>query len=164
MGGSTCSSTRTIARDQLLLRMKVEDWQKVLRIDPRRARQLQSTGSQGDDASTQWPDRQHRIRRRAHGQRGSGQLRCLEGRRIGFTKNHVAGSSAPAASPSTRSPQFDTMTDALTDQQREALIKSLAIRRLGVSRDVADAVAFLAGPGASYITGVVLNCSGGLYI
>jgi 3-oxoacyl-[acyl-carrier protein] reductase len=56
------------------------------------------------------------------------------------------------------------MTDALDDSQREALIANLAIRRLGEPEDIADAVAFLVGPGASYITGVVLNVSGGLYM
>jgi 3-oxoacyl-[acyl-carrier protein] reductase len=43
-------------------------------------------------------------------------------------------------------------------------MKTVAIPRLGTPADVAEAVAFLAGPGASYITGVVLNISGGLYI
>ena len=56
------------------------------------------------------------------------------------------------------------MTDALTDDQRDALMKSVAIPRLGTPADVADAVSFLAGPGASYITGVVINVSGGLYM
>jgi 3-oxoacyl-[acyl-carrier protein] reductase len=56
------------------------------------------------------------------------------------------------------------MTDALTDDQRATLMKSVAIGRLGTPRDVADAVAFLAGPDASYITGVVINVSGGLYM
>ena len=56
------------------------------------------------------------------------------------------------------------MTDKLSDEQREALIANVAIRRLGTPEDVAEAVAFLAGPNASYITGVALNISGGLYI
>jgi len=56
------------------------------------------------------------------------------------------------------------MTDKLSDDQRDALLKNIAIPRLGTPEDVAEAVAFLAGPGASYITGIVLNISGGLYI
>jgi 3-oxoacyl-[acyl-carrier protein] reductase len=56
------------------------------------------------------------------------------------------------------------MTDKLTEEQREMLLSNVAIPRLGTTEDVAEAVAFLAGPGAAYITGVVLNISGGLYI
>jgi 3-oxoacyl-[acyl-carrier protein] reductase len=41
---------------------------------------------------------------------------------------------------------------------------SVAVPRLGEPEDVAEAVAFLASPAASYITGVVLNVSGGLYM
>jgi 3-oxoacyl-[acyl-carrier protein] reductase len=56
------------------------------------------------------------------------------------------------------------MTEQLSDAQHEALQRNLVIPRLGTPEDVAGAVAFLAGPDASYITGVVLNVSGGLYI
>jgi len=56
------------------------------------------------------------------------------------------------------------MTEQLSDAQHEALRRNLVIPRLGTPEDVASAVAFLAGPDASYITGVVLNVSGGLYI
>jgi 3-oxoacyl-[acyl-carrier protein] reductase len=56
------------------------------------------------------------------------------------------------------------MTDKLTNEQRETLLSNVAIPRLGTPEDVAEAVAFLAGPNASYITGVTLNISGGLYI
>ena len=56
------------------------------------------------------------------------------------------------------------MTEQLTEAQRDALMATVAIPRLGEPEDVAEAVAFLASPAASYITGVVLNVSGGLYI
>jgi 3-oxoacyl-[acyl-carrier protein] reductase len=56
------------------------------------------------------------------------------------------------------------MTDKLNEEQRKALMANLAIQRLGTVDDIAAVVVFLAGPGAAYITGEVVNVSGGLYM
>ena len=56
------------------------------------------------------------------------------------------------------------MTEKLTDEQRKALLANIAIPRLGLPEDIAAVVVFLAGPGASYISGEVINVSGGLYM
>jgi 3-oxoacyl-[acyl-carrier protein] reductase len=55
------------------------------------------------------------------------------------------------------------MTDAMTDEARTTLESRIALRRLGTPDDVAYAVAFLASEQAAYITGTVMNVSGGLY-
>ena len=51
---------------------------------------------------------------------------------------------------------------AVPDKVKEALTKAIPLRRLGKPEEVADAVLFFAGPGASYVTGQVLSVSGGL--
>lgn len=56
------------------------------------------------------------------------------------------------------------MTLALKDAQRAKLIEHIPLGRLGSPADVASAVAFLAGPGAAYITGVTLHVNGGMYM
>jgi len=56
------------------------------------------------------------------------------------------------------------MTDKLNEQQRAALMANLAIPRLGTPEDIANVVLFLAGPAGSYVTGEVVNVSGGLYM
>jgi 3-oxoacyl-[acyl-carrier protein] reductase len=55
------------------------------------------------------------------------------------------------------------MTDQMTDEARKSLESRIALRRLGTVDDVAYAVVFLASEQASYITGTVMNVSGGLY-
>jgi 3-oxoacyl-[acyl-carrier protein] reductase len=56
------------------------------------------------------------------------------------------------------------MTDRMTEQAREALSGQIPLQRLGTPDDVAGAVAFLASEDAAYVTGAVLNVSGGLYM
>ena len=56
------------------------------------------------------------------------------------------------------------MTDKLNEEQRKALVANLAIQRLGTPEDIAAVVLFLAGPAGSYVTGEVINVSGGLYM
>ena len=51
---------------------------------------------------------------------------------------------------------------AVPDKVKEALTKAIPLRRLGRPEEVADAVLFFAGDGASYVTGQVLSVSGGL--
>jgi 3-oxoacyl-[acyl-carrier protein] reductase len=56
------------------------------------------------------------------------------------------------------------MTKGLPEAARAKMADAIPLQRLGTAQDVAQAVAFLVGPGAAYITGEVLNVSGGLYM
>lgn len=56
------------------------------------------------------------------------------------------------------------MTDALSQPQRDKLIEHVPLKRLGQVTDIAATVAFLAGPGAAYITGATLHVNGGIYM
>ncbi|CAE6738027.1 3-oxoacyl-ACP reductase FabG [Candidatus Nitrotoga fabula] len=56
------------------------------------------------------------------------------------------------------------MTDSLSQEQREKLAEHVPLKRLGQAVDVAAAVAFLAGPGAAYITGATLHVNGGMHM
>jgi 3-oxoacyl-[acyl-carrier protein] reductase len=50
------------------------------------------------------------------------------------------------------------------DGNEEAYLKQIPLGRLGEPQDVANVVLFLASPLASYITGVVLDINGGMYV
>lgn len=56
------------------------------------------------------------------------------------------------------------MTDTLPEEAKQALMGQIALGRLGSPSDIAEAVAFLAGPVAAYITGETLNVNGGMYM
>ena len=56
------------------------------------------------------------------------------------------------------------MTNALTDEQREAIFQRIPMQKIGDIQDVAAAVVFLASPYAGYITGHTLHVNGGMYM
>ncbi len=56
------------------------------------------------------------------------------------------------------------MTKGLDDKQKEALVASIPLARLGRPEDVAAAVAFLASPGGAYVTGTTIHVNGGMYM
>jgi len=155
-----------ITRDQLLVRMKPEDWDLVLSINldgvfnvTQPAAKLMMRAKRG------------RIVNVASvvglmGNAGQANYAASKAGLIGFTKSLARELGPRNVTVNAVAPGYiqTPMTDKLTDDQREALMKNIAIPRLGTPDDVAEAVAFLAGPAASYITGVVLNISGGLYI
>ena len=56
------------------------------------------------------------------------------------------------------------MTRALGDEARDQLLAQIPLKRLGKPEEIADAIVFLAGPMASYITGTTLHVNGGMYM
>jgi 3-oxoacyl-[acyl-carrier protein] reductase len=56
------------------------------------------------------------------------------------------------------------MTRALEEKQRAALAANIPLGRLGQPEDVAAAVAFLASPGAAYVSGTTIHVNGGMYM
>jgi len=56
------------------------------------------------------------------------------------------------------------MTDKLPEEVKDGYLKQIPLKRGGTPEDIANAVNFLISPAASYITGTVINVSGGLVI
>jgi 3-oxoacyl-[acyl-carrier protein] reductase len=84
---------------------------------------------------------------------------------IGFTKALALEIGSRNVTVNAIAPGFirTSMTESLGEQAKEALETRIPLRRLGTADDVAFAVVFLASEQAGYITGTVLNISGGLY-
>jgi 3-oxoacyl-[acyl-carrier protein] reductase len=56
------------------------------------------------------------------------------------------------------------MASGIPAEARDALVQQVPLKRIGTGREVAEAVRFLAGDGAAYITGQTIHVNGGLYM
>lgn len=85
---------------------------------------------------------------------------------IGFSKSLAREIGSRNITVNCIAPGFiaTDMTEALSKPQRDKLVEHVPLKRLGQVTDVAATVAFLAGPGASYITGATLHVNGGLHM
>ena len=83
---------------------------------------------------------------------------------IGFTKSCAREVASRGITVNAIAPGFiqTAMTDKLTQEQKDAIIKQIPLASLGQPEDVAGAVLFLAGPAARYVTGQVLSVDGGM--
>ena len=85
---------------------------------------------------------------------------------VGFTKSLARELAPRHVTANVVAPGFveTAMTDSIPDKSKEQLFEAIPLKRLGTVEDIAAAVLFLASEEAGYVTGHVLNVSGGLYI
>lgn len=154
-----------ITRDGLVLRMKDEDFDKVLDTNLRGAFVFLR-----EAAKIMTRQRYGRIINISSvvGQMGNaGQINYAAAKAglIGMTKSAAKELGGRSVTVNAVAPGFveTDMTAALTEENRKAYAASIPLGRLGTAQDIADAVAFLASDKASYITGQVLAVNGGMY-
>jgi 3-oxoacyl-[acyl-carrier protein] reductase len=155
-----------ITRDQLLMRMKDEDWQAILDTNLSSVFRASKAVLRG-----MMKARRGRIVSIASvigltGNPGQANYAAAKAGIIGFSKSLAREVGSRGITVNVVAPGFiDTdMTRALPEAQREALLGQIALGRLGAAEDIARAVAFLAGPDAAYITGETLHVNGGMYM
>jgi 3-oxoacyl-[acyl-carrier protein] reductase len=155
-----------ITRDQLMLRMKREDWDAVLATNLTSAFTLTQAALKP------------MIRQRSgriisissvvgqSGNPGQANYAASKAGLIGFTKAVALEVASRNVTVNVVAPGMiaTDMTDAIGDKAREAIIGRIPMGRLGAPEDVAGAVAFLASDEAAYITGQVLAVNGGMYL
>jgi len=155
-----------ITRDTLLVRMKPEDWDAVIATNLTSVFRL-SKGC----LKRMMKERRGRIVSLTSivgltGNAGQANYAAAKAGILGFTKSLAKEIASRGVTVNAVAPGFiDTdMTRALNDEQRAALTGQVPMARLGSVDDIAAAVLFLCGPGASYITGETLHVNGGMYM
>jgi len=155
-----------ITRDNLLMRMKEEDWQAILDTNLSSVYRTSKAVMRG-----MMKARKGRIINIASvigvtGNAGQANYAAAKAGIIGFSKSLAKEIGSRGVTVNVVAPGFiDTdMTRALPEESRTALLDQIALGRLGEPADIARAVAFLAGPSASYITGETLHVNGGMYM
>jgi len=155
-----------IARDQLVVRMSDEDWDKVLQIDLRSVF-LCTRAVLRDMLKQRW-GRIINITSIAGivGNPGQANYASAKAGIIGFTRTIAKEVASRGITTNAVAPGLiDTgITHQLQESQREELKKHIPLGYLGAPSDIAEAVAFLASEEARYITGQVLSVDGGMAI
>jgi 3-oxoacyl-[acyl-carrier protein] reductase len=155
-----------ITRDGLLIRMKDDDWDRVMDTNLRGAFLMTRAA-----AKLMVRQRSGRIINIAStagvmGNPGQVNYSAAKAGLIGLTKSSARelahwGILVNAVAPGL----IETdMAKAIPDEAREALLAQVPLKRMGSAREVAEMVGFLAGDGAAYVTGQVFHVNGGLYM
>jgi 3-oxoacyl-[acyl-carrier protein] reductase len=155
-----------ITRDNLLVRMKDDEWDAILDTNLKSAYRLSKAVLRG-----MMKARHGRIINigsvvGVSGNAGQTNYAAAKAALIGFTKSLAQEVGSREITVNCVAPGLiDTdMTRSLDQAQRAKLIERVPLGRLGSPQDVAHAVAFLASPEAAYITGATLHVNGGMYM
>jgi len=155
-----------ITRDGLLVRMKDDDWDRVIETNLRGA--FLMTRAAAKPMMRQKSGRIINIASvaGAMGNPGQANYSAAKAGLIGLTKSTARELAHWSILVNAVAPGLieTDMTAAIPQAAREALLAQVPLGRIGTAREVAEVVRFLAGDGAAYITGQVLQVNGGLYI
>jgi 3-oxoacyl-[acyl-carrier protein] reductase len=165
-GVSILVNNAGITRDNLLMRMKAEEWDDVMNTNLASVFKLSKAVIRG-----MMKARKGRIISIASvvgvmGNAGQSNYAAAKAGIIGFSKSLAREVGSRGITVNVVAPGFITtdMTSGLAEEQQAKLIEQVALGRLGAPADIAHAVVFLASPGASYITGETLHVNGGMYM
>ncbi|WP_270375703.1 3-oxoacyl-[acyl-carrier-protein] reductase [Marinicauda sp. Alg238-R41] len=157
-------SNAGVTRDQLLMRMKDEDWQTVMRVNLEAHYRLCKASMRGM-MKARWG----RIIGITSivgvtGNPGQTNYAASKAGMIGFTKALAQEVASRGVTANCVAPGFiaSPMTDALNDEQKQAILAKIPAGDLGSGADIASACVYLASEEAGYVTGQTLHVNGGM--
>jgi 3-oxoacyl-[acyl-carrier protein] reductase len=155
-----------ITRDNLLMRMKDEEWDEIMDTDLRSVFRLTRAVLRGMMKAKSGRVINISSVVACAGNAGQTNYAAAKAGMIGFSKALAREVGSRNITVNCVAPGFiDTdMTRVLNEAQHKTLLEAIPLGRLGAVEDVAAAVAFLASPAAGYITGVTLHVNGGMYL
>jgi 3-oxoacyl-[acyl-carrier protein] reductase len=155
-----------ITRDNLLMRMKDEDWNAILDTNLSSVFRTSKAVLRG-----MMKARKGRIINIASvigvtGNAGQANYAAAKAGIIGFSKSMAREIGSRGITVNVVAPGFieTDMTRDLPEEAKAAMLADIALGRLGSPADIAEAVAFLASPAAAYITGETLHVNGGMHM
>ena len=155
-----------ITRDQILMRMKDDDWDTIINTNLSSVFRTSKAVMRG-----MMKARKGRIISIASvvgitGNPGQANYAAAKAGIIAFSKSLAKEIGSRGITVNVVAPGFiqTDMTDNLPEDAKNALMQQIALGRLGAPLDIAEAVAFLASPAAAYITGETMNVNGGMYM
>ena len=154
-----------ITRDNLLMRMKEDEWDAIMNTNLASVYKMSKAVLRG-----MMKKKAGRIISIASvvgamGNAGQTNYAAAKAGIMGFTKSLAREVGPRGITVNAVAPGFikTDMTDALPEEQKEALSKQIPMGRLGTADEIAQCVLFLAGDGGAYITAQTLHVNGGMY-
>jgi 3-oxoacyl-[acyl-carrier protein] reductase len=154
-----------ITRDNLLMRMKDDEWDDIMQTNLRSVFKMSKAVLRG-----MMKKKSGRIISIASvvgamGNAGQTNYSAAKAGIMGFTKSLAREVGSRGITVNAIAPGFiqTAMTDALPQEQKDALASQIPMGKLGTSKNIADGVLFLAGDGGEYITAQTLHINGGMY-
>lgn len=155
-----------ITRDNLLMRMKDEEWDNILNTNLSSIYRTSKACLRGMMKAKKGRIISIASVVGATGNPGQANYAAAKAGMVGFSKSLAREIGSRNITVNVVAPGFiDTdMTRELSEDQRNAMLQTIPLTRLGQAEEIANAVLFLASPMAAYITGETLHVNGGMHM